>query len=309
MARLPVEGSGAPQNGTQLSVSTTFFPAAALPGLDHSRSDLIIFTRDRVVFYCHKSVLKSKSANDFAHLLPTSPQLTPPASLHLSDSGESDGTPEPSAPADGLLTTIVVTETSSIFNIVLHLIYPGLSCSRYGPTIETIAEALAALPKYGLPVPEAPSDVWNVLLSFAPEHPLRVYAIGAANGCELICAQASSFTLGSSLSFLTEADALTMGPIYLRRLSFLHAGRIDALKRIIATPPEEHEDCEQGDLAWKEGVAHILLSPQLQNTSVPTLVATFGPLAGTADCPQCNANIQARINDMCAEWDSVPRTI
>jgi len=312
MARPPVEGSGAQANGMQLSVSTTFFPAAALPNLETIRSDLIVFTSDRVVFYCHKSVLQTKSTNNFANLLPSAPRLDAISSLQLSIGRQAqEGVPEPSVTPGGMLTTIIVSETSTVFNIVLHSIYQGLSCSRYGPTIEIIAEALAVLPKYGLPAPDEASEIWVSLLAHAPEHPYRVYAIGAANAPDLVCARASSFTLGLSLGFLTEADALTMGPIYLRRLSFLHAGRVQALKRIISPLPDQHGDCELGDLplAWNEAVGQILLSPQLPNISVPILFTTFGPLVGTSECPQCNANIQARVTTLCEEWGSVSRTI
>jgi len=308
MAEIPVEDAGPHQDVMQLNVSTTFFPAALLPGIENIKSDLIFFSSDCVAFYCHKSVIKSKSTNDFGHLLSTTPRLF---SMLLS-SGSRESALESYTMAGNMPTTITVVETSIVFNIVLHMIYSKIPSTRYGPTIETVEEALGVLPKYGIPVPEDESDIWSILIAHAPEHPLRVYGIGAANASESVCIQASPFTLGISLGFLTEADALTMGPDYLRRLTFLHVERVEALKEIISKPLEEHGDCTvrlEVSLAWREAAAQVLLAQQPQNLPASTLVATFGPVATAARCYQCTGIMQTRISTMCREWNSVPRTI
>lgn len=177
--------------------------------------------------------------------------------------------------------------------------------------METIVEALNILPTYGFPPPGASSSVWPVLLAYAPEHPLLVYSTAAAHNSELICSQASLHTLGTSLGFITKEDAVTMGPIYLRRLSLLHDSRVAALKRIISRLPEGHIGCpfHLQALAWKEGIARVLLEPEVQNTSVSTLVATFGPLATHSDCLTCKERVTIRIKDICREWAAVSRTI
>lgn len=177
-----------------------------------------------------------------------------------------------------------------------------------------IATALNALTKYGIPPPDNSSDVWATLLAHAPETPLRVYALGAANASDTVCSVASSHTLDTSLGLLTEGDALSAGPIYLRRLAFLHAGRMEALKRIIATVPDQHEDCTPDTrremvLSWKEAIALVLLEPQPQSTPVSLLITTFGPLAAQSECLRCKENVGARVKAMCQEWASVSRTI
>lgn len=128
----------------QLKVSTTFFPSASLPGgLETVKPDLIIFTtyaldykqggkfdpltrctRDRTVFYCHRTVLSSRSSNDFGGLLSSTPGSATPSKylLGIDVSSELNGTQE----SPSLLATIVVTESSAVFDLVLHIIYPRL---------------------------------------------------------------------------------------------------------------------------------------------------------------------------------------
>lgn len=172
-------------------------------------------------------------------------------------------------------------------------------------------EALDALRSYGLPPPGPSSDIWPILLAHAPMHPIQVYAIAAANGSDIICIASSRYTLGTSLSFITEGDALMMGAVYLRRLAFLHVGRVEALKRMISTLPRLHAGCPSTPLAvaWNEGVAHVLLLPQPQNTPPSTLISTFEPLARQSECAVCKERLSTHVNDMCREWAAVSRAI
>lgn len=174
-------------------------------------------------------------------------------------------------------------------------------------------EALDALRAYGFSRPNDSSEIWNMLVAHAPEDPLRVYITGAAHGSDFTCTQASPYTLRLSLSLISEADVLTMGAVYLRRLTLLHVGRVAELKRIIRNPPPLHTACAQTqplrELTWKEGVTEILLLDHPQNTSESTIMITFGPLASRTRCAVCKERLTARINNMCREWSLVPRTI
>lgn len=102
---------------------------------------------DAVFFYCHQSVLRTKSSNSFGYLLPppihepTGPQSTRsmPSSISpetwmplTGPSSPNASLPSPnplpprsqSAPAQtDSLFTIFVQEESVVFNIVLHMVY------------------------------------------------------------------------------------------------------------------------------------------------------------------------------------------
>jgi len=202
------------------------------------------------------------------------------------------------------------------FNIVLHFIYE-IPCEKYGPDIATISRALDCLPKYGLSLPPTGSDIWDLLLRQAPSDPFRVYAIGASIPLDSLCILASQYTLNTSPSTVTEADALTMGPIYLRRLSFLHLGRQEALRRVLKILPDEHlptvscPRAAQNSLrwAWQAAIGEILLQELPQNTSAGRLSSTFGRVSGMTTCVQCKENVQTQISRMMQSWAMVRQTI
>ncbi|KIO24872.1 hypothetical protein M407DRAFT_25732 [Tulasnella calospora MUT 4182] len=321
-------------SSTEIRVSTTFFPSALLPNVaDGSRSDLIIHTSDTVFFYVHQSVLRARSNNNFGMLLSIStPQYTPNTTspTHRNDHDQEPGTRdyfgggqdnmpfvESSPPGQAnTMSTIFVSEESVVLNIVLHLTY-GMRCGRYGPSIEVISGALEALPRYGLPTPGLTNEIWTVLLRQAEMDPLRVYSLGAAHAIDSVCVQASEHTLKTPLSNVSEVDAMTMGPIYLRRLFFLHFGRVEALKRILGPPPDTHPDtaaCSEVTQravkkAWKAALAELLLADKPQATSVASIVSAFGPIANSTQCLACKEKIQERIASVVHEWGNVKRSI
>ncbi|KAG8923949.1 hypothetical protein FRC00_005661 [Tulasnella sp. 408] len=320
-------------SSTEIRVSTTFFPSALLPNVpDGGRSDLIVHTSDTVFFYVHQSVLRARSNNNFGMLLSTTyyaSNTSPPAhrEIHDRDQGTRDyfgggragNVPfiESSAPDQtNTIPTIFVSEESVVFNIILHLTY-GMACGRYGPSIEVISNALEAMPRYGLPTPDPTNEIWTVLLRQAEVDPLRVYSLGAAHAVDTVCIQSSEHTLNTPLSNLSEADAMTMGAIYLRRLFFLHFGRVEALKRIVGPPPDTHADttvCSEMvqrnvKKAWKAAVAELLLAETPQATAVSALVSAFGPIANSTQCLACKEKIQERIASVVQAWGNVKKII
>jgi len=202
-----------------------------------------------------------------------------------------------------------------VFNLVLLMIY-GMSCERYGPNIETISQALGCLSAYGLLAPAPNHDIWAVLLREAPSQPLRVYALGAAHAIESLCKLASQYTLAFRLTDVTEADVINMGAIYFRRLTFLHLGREEALRRTIRTPPPGHDindGCSQASQAavqrgWLATVGEVLTSPDPQNFEAGALLSMFAPLAALP-CSKCKKAVQGRIAGMMQDWAKVKRTI
>lgn len=136
-------------------------------------------------------------------------------------------------------------EHSHLLNILLHLIY-GLDCTDYSPTLDLLIPAVRCLIKYGYnpidylttPLPtadkrEASSNepcLFNLFLSHAEERPLEVYAFAASYELDDLAVAASRHLLDLALYNLTDRQCTDIGPIYLKRLFFLHLGRVDALK-------------------------------------------------------------------------------
>lgn len=193
------------------------------------------------------------------------------------------------------------------------------SCERYGPSLETLYEVHQALIKYGLPPITAndKSDIPRILVRLGSSAPIRVYALAAALGLDSVCVPVSQYTLQTTLDTVSEADALTMGTVYLRRLAFLHMGLTDALKQTIKEPPEEHtphpscppEGRQLVKQMWDEAVGNILLQSAPHQTSPDALLGNFGPIKNNVECPRCKELIQTRISDVVQAWVSVKRTI
>jgi hypothetical protein len=126
--------------------------------------------------------------------------------------------------------------------LILHGIY-GLPCAHYAPDLDQVTAALQAFPRYGVPVPTVVgpgSPLFDALLAIAPARPLDVYALAAQRGLHDLAVRSSAFLLSISLANVSDAQALTMGPLYLKRLFFLHLGRADAFKRLLLVPPPDH---------------------------------------------------------------------
>lgn len=180
-----------------------------------------------------------------------------------------------------------------------------------------LGQALACLSKYGIPMPDGDSDVWGLILRHAPLHPMRAYALGAAYGLDSVCVLASPHTLGVSLSTLTDGEVSLMGAIYLRRLMFLHMGRRDALKRVVARTPAQHAPtvaCSLMDQVaitrmWNAAVADVLTITMPQNAAPDTLIGLLSPILRSTDCLFCGDIVQRRIARVGSDWLNVRRTI
>jgi len=200
-----------------ISVSTTFFPGAEL---DISSTDLIILSSDSVFFYVHSHKILAASSNGFNSLLP------------LKEQGEPDD-------VAGILPLHL---DSVIVNILLHTIY-SMSVAHYSPTAEVVIAAADCFETYGLSVQAylaPPSPFYSLFLGTAPQAPIEFYAFSGAYDLHHLAIPISSFLLSYSLASLTDELALKMGPLYLRRLFFLHLGRVEALKRLLLPPPQSH---------------------------------------------------------------------
>lgn len=214
-----------PDNATLVSVSTTFYPAAQHHSLP---PDVILLTADSVFFYVHSHVLVCASDNGFHGLLPVPPPM--------------------SKDQDPILH---IPESSAVLNIVLHAIYE-MSCAHYSPSFSHLVTAVRRLPYYGIPpksriVPTTP--LYSLLLSHAPLRPIELYALAARYDLYEVAVATSSHLLSFPLSTLTDEMADAIGPVYLKRLFFLHFGRSDALKRVLLNPPHPHPPTQWCDFS------------------------------------------------------------
>jgi len=105
--------------------------------------------------------------------------------------------------------------------------------------------------------------------------------------------------LSYSLASLTNELAVKMGPLYLKRLFFLHLGRIEALKRLLLPPPQPAWALASAYLAWD---ARADLSTQAMEIALR-------PLCDYLGCDQCNQLLRERINNLVGQWSTVKRTV
>jgi hypothetical protein len=139
---------------------------------------------------------------------------------------------------------------SVVLNILLHTIY-NMSAVHYAPSPQAVIAAVESLGKYGLSVRTylAPASPLSTLfLGSAPQAPIQFYAFAGAYDLNHLAVPISSFLLSYSLASLTDELVVKMGPLYLKRLFFLHLGRVEALKRLLLPPPHPHVPTANCDL-------------------------------------------------------------
>jgi len=220
----PSSNGGSPAENTEtiVSISTTFHP-----GANHSQSppNMVLLSQDSVFFYVNSQKLLDASFNGFDACLP----LSPPHSI------------------DGQPPTIIIQEDSGVLNILLHTVY-DMSCTQFSPPLKFITQAVECLRKYGLPprkyiTPHTP--LYSLILSRASVFPIDLYAVASENDLPELATAISSHLLAFDLSNLTDEVSVKMGPLYLKRLCFLHLGRNQALKQLLLIPPTLHSPTAQ----------------------------------------------------------------
>ena len=202
---------------TMISVSTTFFPGAELDVLP---TDLIILSADSVFFYVHEHRILAASTNDFNSLLP------------LKEGGQ----------LEDVGNILPLRLDSTVLNILLHTIY-NISAAHYAPAPDAVITAVESLEEYGLSVQThlAPATpLYALFLGTAPRAPIEFYAVAGSHDLYHLAIPISSFLLTFSLASLTDELVVKMGPLYLKRLFYLHLGRVEALKRLLLPPPQPH---------------------------------------------------------------------
>ncbi|KZV76090.1 hypothetical protein PENSPDRAFT_646633 [Peniophora sp. CONT] len=255
---------------------------------DGNAPDFNLITNDGVHFAVTASMLRSSSHNDFAGLLASSS------------------------------STATTSLSSPVLNLVLHGVY-GLSPTIYAPSVDDLAAAVDALEPYGLSkkaLLARDASLFQAVLMRAPSEPLACYSLAAHAELEDLAILISPYTLSLDLSALTNADADRIGPRYLRRLFFLHLGRVDALKRVLFSPPGLHpttQDCSAEDQrplgrAWALEVAGMSwdLSPNMSVISLETRARAVG---SNVECIECLDCLEHRIRKLLVDWSLVKTTI
>ena len=244
-----------------VQVSSTFFYGAmdgAFP------TDLMLVSSDQVYFFVHSAVLLKHSGDGFAGLL-----------------GDDK---------------VYLPENSEVLNLILHAFY-NLDSSKFRPNVELVAATLRSLQKYdvsleSLLTPDHPMS--TTILHLGIQSPLETFAVVAAFKLEHLAIEVSRKLVSVPLHNLTDDLAERMGPLYLRRLVFLHLGRIDRLKQLLMRPPSLHpvtKDCYESDQKrlqnhWK-ALAVALGWDARADMSPQRIHSTFTTLLPNTSCNEC----------------------
>ncbi|KAI0723118.1 hypothetical protein C8Q76DRAFT_794091 [Earliella scabrosa] len=280
---------------TIVSVSTTFHPGANLLPIP---SDLILLSSDGVFFYVHTTQVLSVSNNQFNGLVPPKPAKT--------------------KVRDDLEPVLSLPESASVLNIVLHVVY-DLSCAHYHPGLETLILAVDAMATYGLSPRQhiAPSTpLYSLILNQAPMQPIVIYALAAAHDLYELAVPVSSHLLSFALHTLTDEIATRIGPVYMKRLFFLHLGRLDALKRLLLPPPHPHPPTTSCDFteqkkltrAWALASAYLAWDAR-PDLSTSAMESALCPLADHLSCEVCKKSLADRVKQLIVQWSVVKRSI
>lgn len=210
--------------------------------------------------------------------------------------------------------TISLPERASVINLLVHAVY-YMPCTQFMPSLEDLSEAVAALSTYGLStqtylIKDAP--LFDALLAHAPTRPLDLYAFAATNGLHELAVLASPHLLSLDLSSVSDDIAVKIGPIYLKKLFFLHLGRTSALRELLQLPPHPHvptPSCgfeEQRELtrAWALASAYLTWNAR-PHTGASTIEAALRNLANHLSCELCRLSIQDRVHDLVLQWSAV----
>lgn len=292
-----------------MNVSTAFYPLAdTFPG---HKADIVILSSDTVFFYVHAIRLLNASSNAFNSLLSSDPP----------NSQEPEGT----------LQVVPVPEASPVINILLHAIYE-IPSTTYRPSDEVLIASVDALPTYGISLQRylVPSSaLFRLLLERGQNAPLAFYSLAGRHDLYDLAAPLSAMLLSSDIP---EEAAEQMGAVYLARLIRLRYARLEALKAVLADPPQKHEpvnacsaeDQERLRRAWILTAAYYIFAgrpgawlalacrrlasltdgPGSEITYV-TLEIAFQSLSTHLKCDQCSAALSERVAQVVADWKNV----
>lgn len=280
-----------------VSVSTTFHPGFS----DTSNPDVILLSEDSVWFYVDSEKLHRASDNSFGYLLPR----------------RSPGNGKPDFNYGPIIS---VPECSGVVNILLHAVY-ALSPANHSPSFADLSRAARLVPAYGMAVPTVLADspaspLYALIAAHAADHPFAVYTLAAQLDLHVLASHASQYLHSHILSGISDEEATDIGPIYLKRLFFLHYGRVEALKRILLDPPRQHAPTKSCDYVKQRGLARawVLASAYLVwdspvDLSTLTINSSLAPLVNSLACKKCQDMLEERTEKLVTEWGAIKVTI
>ncbi|KZT60748.1 hypothetical protein CALCODRAFT_84031 [Calocera cornea HHB12733] len=326
-------------NSTTISISTAF---------QFEDADLIILSSDSVFFSVHSRTVRAASpvlgqlidalsasnpyppmGNSMSSPTSISSARTPPDIEALFITPPSPESHPPTPPPQKLESPQVqqgsqplivpLPESSDVLNVILHCLYQ-MPCTHFLPTLPTLHAVLNSLQGYSIPIhPQSflSHCISSLLAPHAHSQPLYTFALAAFANLEGLAVLASRFCLRMPLSDITEPMAQLMGPLYLRRLMFLHLGRVEALKRTLAPPPAMHppttSDCDISDQkritrAWALATAYLAWGARA-DMSETELHEVLEPLRTKLECSSCQQCLGERIEQLCVDWRAIKDTI
>jgi hypothetical protein len=191
---------------------------------------MVLSSDDNTLFYLNSHLLASSGFNVFSVTL---------QSLSLAHhTGKLPGGPLLRGPVSK------IPDSSTTLDILFHTVY-GLSCAAQAPSFESLSYAISRMQMYNL----SPSTLIgmgtplyiHLMGKHAPLEPLKVYTLAAEHGIDALAVGVSSHLLGADLSEITDLMATSMGSVYLKRLFFMHKGRLARLKSVLVRPPSLHD--------------------------------------------------------------------
>lgn len=136
---------------------------------------------------------------------------------------------------------INVAETSDVLAVMLHALY-DTPCSPK-PSFQSIVTALDRMRMYEISpsIQVTPqSNLYKLILSFAPVVPLEVYALASLQMLNDLAVESSSHLVSYPLSGITEGMAARIGPSYLLRLFQWRLHREHEMNRIVSKQLDAH---------------------------------------------------------------------
>ncbi|KZP18643.1 hypothetical protein FIBSPDRAFT_745168 [Athelia psychrophila] len=258
-----------------------------------SSSDLIVLTSDHVCFYLDSGMIWASTKNDFNGML----------------IGFSSGDKTKS----GAAPIFTVPEASMVFTMIVCAIY-GQPFAEYGPSFETLDQAINGMHSYGLPLeillaPSTPLS--EILLTHKNSHAIELYALAGHYSIDHLAVATSFFLLSYQLSSLSDETAVRIGPQYLKRLFFMHLGRSEALRRALFPPPYPHEptpECSRADQmgltrAWSLAASSLAWDSSA-DVSGEAIGVVLSALGDHLTCGQCQTALTDRIDILLERWAS-----
>ncbi|KAF9553936.1 hypothetical protein CPC08DRAFT_644973 [Agrocybe pediades] len=215
----------------------------------------------------------------------------------------------------GTFSQIRLDIPSEELNVLLHALY-RTSPTANSPDVDTIVRAIDSMPQYGL-VPSilmqpASSPLHDLVLSQAPRHPVKVYALAARHGLTELARRASSYLLQYDLKQITDEVAELMGPIYLLKVALLQNDRFNSLKSILLRPPLFHAPtptCKLDDQRaltriWSLATSHLAWETRMDLTE-SKLRSHIDPLKNQLKCKKCRKVLDDHVKDVLVKWTRV----